>query len=689
MADCGVREFCITCPAVCQTRNNRLPSSAMADACLEADYGDQRCTPGCNNLACGYDHGDCSPEQIAAVCWGVQANGDFILPPTTTATRLDSLGLGSLPGTTCAESDTQCHRRRLVPAALQMEIAPINLLIHPDYNVMNSHMQLEYTIQWEDDRLWDHPCFGALPSLLSLGAEAGRSDQARYARQQIVDRFFTLKLDAADTTPGFNIFDETAEVAIETSTDWVEGFGPPNARAQCVNCVSHTATVEIELVQKRFDFFYYPFDVQRLKARFVVAHAHLFTCTNLSALLPMMPLDETRAAEDKLLPFTRQWLLVGSPDQSISMGHPLNANGEPQYDTCDLQLIIARSYSVFLYKGLFITMLCVLTSLATAAYLHPQEQIGERFTVLFLAPVILVFNFSIDLGLGTVTQLVRASLCAWVPVYLCHAVGRLALAGTARPPNPMWQLWVDVFNLIQLALVLISVVESIVVHYLFKNQQDRLAMSIDRVLRITLPWVLYPVLTGATFIFGLEQRNLCPESSLCGVGANEAEFRDREAITGRASGRNAALSIGLCGVVGTIVLSILLTWVRVSLVAREQHLSVAAMVSLLNGEEVRETWSSVLSRLNRNLTDEERSDRLARRWATATERVFTVFDLDDSGSIDFKELRQMCILARITLWLLKTPNASNGRPTVDSRSCVCEGCSTRTRMRMRRSFARQ
>jgi hypothetical protein len=41
-------------------------------------------------------------------------------------------------------------------------------------------MQLEYSLQWEDERLWSHPCYGALPSMLSLGREAGRSDQARY-----------------------------------------------------------------------------------------------------------------------------------------------------------------------------------------------------------------------------------------------------------------------------------------------------------------------------------------------------------------------------------------------------------------------------------------------------------------------------------------------------------------------------
>jgi hypothetical protein len=145
------------------------------------------------------------------------------------------------------------------------------------------------------------------------------------------------------------------------------------------------------------------FDVQRLRVRFIIENAYLFTCDNMSAMYPMFPLNETRRAEEVLLPVTEHWGLAGRPEQTVTLDNP-KINGVTDYSRCDLQIIIAHSYVVYFLKGLMITILCVFVSLITAAYLHPQDQIGDRFTVLFLAFIILVFNFSVDLGLGTVSQ---------------------------------------------------------------------------------------------------------------------------------------------------------------------------------------------------------------------------------------------------------------------------------------------
>jgi hypothetical protein len=164
-----------------------------------------------------------------------------------------------------------------------------------------------------------------------------------------------MQLDVADTTPGFNVFDEWATVSVQDRTPWVGGVGPhmglPGAPTECRNCVTRTAEVELEVVQKRFDFFFFPFDTQRLRARFTVEGAYLFTCGNLSALRPMFGEDvSTARAQDLLLPFTKQWLLTGTPRQSISMRHPV-INGATDYSQCELQLIIRREYTVYFFKG--------------------------------------------------------------------------------------------------------------------------------------------------------------------------------------------------------------------------------------------------------------------------------------------------------------------------------------------------
>ena len=49
-----------------------------------------------------------------------------------------------------------------------------------------------------------------------------------------------------------------------------------------------------------------------------------------------------------------------------------------------------------------------------------------------------------------------------------------------------------------LALILVALGETVFVHFLLKTQRDRVAIQIDKVLRITIPMMLYPVVTGAT-----------------------------------------------------------------------------------------------------------------------------------------------------------------------------------------------
>ena len=109
----------------------------------------------------------------------------------------------------------------------------------------------------------------------------------------------------------------------------------------------------------------------------------------------------------------------------------------------------------------------------TALYLHPEEHVGDRCAVLFIAFLILVTNMQTDLGLGAVTQL----------------------------------LWIDIFNIVQLLMVLVSVGESAVVHVLLKQQNERLAIALDQVLKIAIPFVLYPIGTIATII-GAQKANI-------------------------------------------------------------------------------------------------------------------------------------------------------------------------------------
>ena len=110
--------------------------------------------------------------------------------------------------------------------------------------------------------------------MLSLNREAGLSDNARYAKQTVLEGFRTFNIDAAHTVMGFDVFDDVALVEIRNETAWDADCGPlhgqPGAPETCQHCVTRRAEVELQIMQSQFDMYYYPFDVQVIRAQFIV-----------------------------------------------------------------------------------------------------------------------------------------------------------------------------------------------------------------------------------------------------------------------------------------------------------------------------------------------------------------------------------------------------------------------------------
>ena len=224
-------------------------------------------------------------------------------------------------------------------------------------------MELEYTLQWSDARLFEHPCYGALNGMLSLRREAGRSDNARYAKQQMLDQFWIVKLGADGLAPAFDVLDEEAVVTLDPSTNWTAGKSPArimaaqhldenmatDAHATCENCVTRVAELELELTQRNFDFYYYPFDTQTIVAKLMVEGAHIYTCDNSTALLPLLPFTSLQDMADKLLPFTNEWEIARELHNSVQVSHPVE-DGEVQYDQCEVRIVVQRRFVVYLVK---------------------------------------------------------------------------------------------------------------------------------------------------------------------------------------------------------------------------------------------------------------------------------------------------------------------------------------------------
>ena len=147
-ADCGVRIFCVSCPAACQARNLQLFATlgsvagakvATEQFCLESAWNNGNCEPGCNNLECGYN--ECTSTQIVAACVPKQelARVDYSTPPSD----------GTSPSTfTGGVSSSVLSTAQLTPVSLQLELDPARLSVDEGVNEVVLFQVLEYTLQW-------------------------------------------------------------------------------------------------------------------------------------------------------------------------------------------------------------------------------------------------------------------------------------------------------------------------------------------------------------------------------------------------------------------------------------------------------------------------------------------------------------------------------------------------------------
>ena len=166
-------------------------------------------------------------------------------------------------------------------------------------------------------------------------------------------------------------------------------------------------------------------------------------------------------------------------------------------------------------------------------------------------------------------------------------------------------------------------------HVLLKTQQDKLAISIDRICRKTIPLMLYPIVTLTTILWGMEQSFRCPDADdsidICGKGRYSDSFKKRE--------RAFTYSVAALGVVGTtLTVALTVYWIRREY-RRVNEKQVTAISELA-------TQAAKLKELtaSQNASTELLNER-EQALLYSCQRVFKAFDLDRGGSIDFSELR--------------------------------------------------
>ena len=418
-------------------------------------WHDRVCDTYCNNLECGYDDGICTLAQIQSNCLSqIDLSGvDYSSPPQ------QPNGAGSL-----------------VPVQVFYDFEPARIQMDTDLNEAFALVSMDYTLRWNDHRMASGPCAGAIERMLSLTKEDGASDNARTALRTQNSRFYQPKLEGEQLMPQFDLWDQEATFQLEERPQYNATRDPASVHYIPVNpdpsvgWVSYTATIEAQVMQPQFRYFEYPFDKQTIIWEINVPGADLTNCEGngeTSTVLSATSGFSAATAEELILPRTKEWQLDGALTESITFAHGADDNGNADRSKCVMSIKVYRTATVYLVKGIFNTIILVLGSLLTTLFLHPEDMIGDRCNVLFIAFLILITNMQTDLGLGRLSYLI----------------------------------WLDYFNLIQLVMVLAMVGETMVVHRHMKTREVKQGIHLDATSRRFIPWGFYIVITLSTVLY--------------------------------------------------------------------------------------------------------------------------------------------------------------------------------------------
>lgn len=356
----------------------------------------------------------------------------------------------------------------LVSVNLQISFSsPMRLQISEEINEMICSFELASTTVWSDPRMEFSQCYQILPRMLRITFEEGEAPDSRAVKQANRELFWLPSLQLDGLAPGFDIVPETVDFEYSTNTSWPHDLTPPQGPAYCPSCVVNGAEFEVELLQP-FIYKNYPFDVQVINISFSLDSADLYTCHGHDALVGM-GIDQDNA-EQLLLPATGTWNLYpkNNINESVKLMHPLGADGEPDRSRCVLSITVLRNSMIYVVKRLVTDVLVVFGGLLCGLWLVPDEMMGDRLAAILVALLIVVTSLQTDLGLGKLSYLI----------------------------------WVDIFNVVNLVILVLALFETLLVHYLFREKQDMLANYIDRMFRVVLPFGVYSVVLMGVIILG-------------------------------------------------------------------------------------------------------------------------------------------------------------------------------------------
>eukprot|EP00900_Chrysochromulina_parva_P022195 jgi/Chrpa1/4609/Chrysochromulina_OHIO_Genome00018962-RA len=315
---------------------------------------------------------------------------------------------------------------------------------------------LTYSLTWNDTRLLTSPCRKVLDTMLSSVASTESEHAKRFWRPKLV-------LGTTETEPA-------------RERKLLESLYSQNG------AVATLRIREAVMLAQDFQYRSFPFDRQTIPIHLRLPTVNLTGC---DALVEQLRYKETLSFTDsnRILPQSATWLwdscgTAGGGCRAADIENDIFldlALLESRQDACPVVFKIKRNNDLFIIKQLIPSIViseAPLLSLYMDATVPPL--VGARASLHIIALLLVVTRANTDLGLGTLSSLI----------------------------------WTDEFALVQFFVILAGLVETIVVHALIRFGCKVLAVSVDGVFRVLLPFVLFPCLVVGFILKGVEQEAL-------------------------------------------------------------------------------------------------------------------------------------------------------------------------------------
>jgi len=319
---------------------------------------------------------------------------------------------------------------------------------------------LTYSLTWNDTRLLTSPCRKVLDTMLSSVASTESEHAKRFWRPKLV-------LGTTETEPA-------------RERKLLESLYSQNG------AVARLRIREAVMLAQDFQYRSFPFDRQTIPIHLRLPTVQLSGC---DALVEQLRYKETLSFTDsnRILPQSATWLwdscgTAGGGCRAADIEKDifldlalLESRQDAGQDACPVVFKIKRNNDLFIIKQLIPSIViseAPLLSLYMDATVPPL--VGARASLHIIALLLVVTRANTDLGLGTLSSLI----------------------------------WTDEFALVQFFVILAGLVETIVVHALIRFGCKVLAVSVDGVFRVLLPFVLFPCLVVGFILKGVEQEAL-------------------------------------------------------------------------------------------------------------------------------------------------------------------------------------